>query len=242
MQVHSLPAGSLGDQTVYLDGQEAKHIVKVMRHGVGDPIVFSDGKGNFLHTVIDRCSQTDVHARIEKIEADPRELGAPWSTLALALLKGEHFEMALEKAVELGVHRIIPLRADHCVVKWKEKGGSRKLDRWSRIAESAMKQAGRSWLPEVCEPVTVAQFIAALPEDSQLVVGDEEEHALSVRDFSFAVDRPLIAVVGPEGAFSAEEKQRLADAGATAVTLSNYVLRAETAAVSLITALHLTRL
>src|SRR5690606_3458478 len=127
----------------------------VLRHGAGDPLLLTDGRGRYLHTVIERASTTEVKAAIEREVTDPREQGAPWSTLGLSLLKGDHFEVAIEKATELGVHRVVPILAQHCVVKWKEDGADRKVERWQRIAESAMKQSGRSWCPEVTAPMTL---------------------------------------------------------------------------------------
>ena len=85
--------------------------------------------------------------------------------LGLALLKGDHFDLALEKCVELGVHRVIPLRADHCVVKWKESAAAKKLARWRRVAESAMKQSGRSWLCEIPAPLAPLEAVGSFREE-----------------------------------------------------------------------------
>ena len=237
MQVHALPEGALFERTVHLRGAEAKHIVGVLRHKPGDAIVFSDGRGRFLHTVLERCDAKEVHARIERSEVDPRELGAPWKSLALALLKGDHFEMALEKCVELGLHRLQPLAADHCVVRWKTDGAERKLNRWRGVAEAAMKQSGRSWMPEILEPLDVAGFLAGVGPAQRLILADETIASPRARELHLAAPESVIGIVGPEGAFSARERELFERAGATKVSLGPFLLRAETAAIALCAAL-----
>ena len=100
-----------------------------------------------------------------------------------------------------------------------------------------MKQSGRSWLPAVEEPMTVDQLAAAVG-DATLVVADEEEPARTVGSLQLAAGSATIAVVGPEGALTPDEKVRLNEAGGHAVRLSSYTLRSETAAVALVAALH----
>ena len=237
MQVHHVPASSISGHTLFLDGSEAKHILKVRRLGVGDRLTFTDGRGQLYDAVLDRCTATELHAQIESVTPDAREADAPWSTLALALLKGDHFELAVEKCVELGIHRIIPLTAQRCVVKLKPTQVAKRQERWARIAESAMKQSGRSWHPEVAPPCTVDQLVTAAG-GATLVVGDEEESSQAIFSLAWRRPAPVIAVVGPEGAFTPQEKQTLQAAGGHAVRLSSYTLRAETAAVALVAALH----
>jgi 16S rRNA (uracil1498-N3)-methyltransferase len=239
MQVHALPIEAIHGESIFLKGQEARHIVKVMRHRPGDQVVFSDGTGHFIHAILDRCEPSELHAVIERREADPRELGAPRATLALALLKGDHFELALEKCVELGVHCFQPLMARHSVVKWK--GGDKKLLRWQRIAESAMKQSGRSWLPELREPKSVTDFLAGFPRGERLILAEEAKAGPPPFEREVGSE-PYTACVGPEGAFSQEEKRAFELAGAELVSLSPFTLRSETAAVAVIAGLESTRL
>lgn len=236
MQVQYAPPGSRHGESIYLEGAEAKHVLKVRRLGPGDQVTFTDGGGRFLHARIDRCGTSDLHAIVERTEDDPRESDAPTATLALALLKGDHFELALEKVVELGVHRILPILAERCVVRWKPSQGERKLERWRRIAESAMKQSCRSWLPHVLEPCPVAEIVDRA-EGTFVVVADEGERERTVADLALAEGQPYLGVVGPEGAFSPREKAELAERGAHAVRLSPFRLRSETAAIVLMAAL-----
>jgi 16S rRNA (uracil1498-N3)-methyltransferase len=236
VEVHFVEPASLRDRTLYIEGGEARHIVKALRHGPGDELVFTDGTGRFIDARIDRCDASSVHAEVTGIRTDPREEGAPWSTIGLALLKGDHFEIALEKMVELGVHRIVPLTADHCVVKLKDKVAAKKLDRWQRIADSAMKQSGRSWRCEVLSPSTVQQAVERHGSGLDVVVADEAE--VEEHDAGTAPGHPHLGLVGPEGAFSEREKEWLEQNGVRRMSLGPFRLRAETAAIVLAATLN----
>lgn len=238
MEVHLVRPAEIHGRTVLLGGAEARHVSKVLRHGPGDELRLTDGTGRYLLATIERASASEVKAEIHTEEQDPRESHAPWSTLGLALLKGDHFDLALEKATELGVHHIVPLLAQHCVVKWKPEGSERKVERWQRVVESAMKQSGRSWCPRVSAPLTLEEALAQHGREATVIVADEQETARSVYDLSLSAGQPHFALIGPEGAFSAREKEHLAAQGALAVSLGPFRLRSETAAIALMAALH----
>lgn len=240
-EVHALEEGDVHGNNVFVSGGEAQHIVKALRHRPGDELRFSVGDGQFLHVRLDRVGTDGVHGEILRREVDPRESDAPWSFLGLALLKGDHFDLALEKAVELGVHEVWPLIADHCVVKWKPGSGAKKLGRWQRVVESAMKQSGRSWRPRVREPQTaldaVVRFRAEFGDDARVLVADEDPAAAPL-DARWKASSPRMALVGPEGGFSEREKSELASAGVASFTLGPFRLRAETAAMTAVYTLN----
>ena len=238
MEVHLVRPSEIHGRTVLLGGAEARHVAKVLRHGPGDELCLTDGTGRYLYAVIERVAPSEIKAEIVREQRDPRESGAPWSTLGIALLKGDHFDLALEKVTELGVHRIVPVLAQHCVVKWKQEGGERKVERWQRVVESAMKQSGRSWCPEVTAPRKLEELVESVGESTTVIVADEQEVARSVYDLPLPAGRSHLALIGPEGAFSPREKEWLAARGAVAVSLGPFRLRAETAAIALMAALH----
>lgn len=237
MDLHWLPPGSRHGKSILLEGDEARHILKARRKGVGDEVVFTEGDGRILSARIDRCDRHTLHARILSSRRDAREARGIRVTLALALLKGDHFELALEKCVELGVRRVIPLLADHSVIKWKASSAGHKLERWRRIAISAMKQSGRSHLPEILPPCPLEELSAHLEKETVWVVADETEGERSVYDLDLPAASPRVALVGPEGGFSTRERQWLSERESVEVSLSSYRLRAETAAVVIVAAL-----
>lgn len=242
MEVQWLPGAALKGKSILLEGDEARHILKVRRRTVGDELLFTLGDGTFIHARIDRCDSHGLHAEILSHERDEREEALPRLSLALALLKNDHFELALEKCVELGVHRVIPLLAEHCVVRWKTSSAQRKLERWRRIAVSAMKQSGRSWLPTVHEPVKLSELGELVEDEAKWIVGDETEREVLLSRLNLGPRVPRVALIGPEGGFSTLEREWLVERGALAVSLSPFRLRAETAAISLVSSLAAPRL
>lgn len=242
MEVQWLPRASLKGKSILLEGDEARHILKVRRHSVGDVLVFTSGDGSFLRARVDRCDGRSLHAEILSRKRDEREEGRPKLSLALALLKNDHFELALEKCVELGVHRVIPLLAEHCVVRWKPTSADRKMERWRRIAVSAMKQSGRSWLPAVHSPVKLCELPELVEDEAGWIVGDETEREVLLSQLVLEPSKPRVALIGPEGGFSTSEREWLSDRGALAVSLSSFRLRAETAAIALVSSLAAPRL
>jgi 16S rRNA (uracil1498-N3)-methyltransferase len=151
--------------------------------------------------------------------------------MGLSLLKGDHFEFAVEKCVELGVHRIVPVTADHCVVKLRAASTAKKLDRWQRIADSAMKQSGRSWRCEILPPASVEETVGEYGREAVVIVAEETE--TGVLNSGTAPGHAHLGLVGPEGAFSEREKEWLQQNGARSLSLGPFRLRSETAAITL---------
>ncbi len=237
MDLHWLPPGARHGQGIFLKGDEAHHILRVKRKGVGDELLLTEGDGRLITARIDRCDRDQLHADVLKIREDPRETATPPVLLGLALLKGDHFELALQKCVELGVTTVIPLLAEHNVVKWKPQAASRKRERWERIAVSAMKQSGRSRLPRILAPVSLEDLPEVVEEGTVWVVADETETERSIHGIELPPDAPRLALVGPEGGFSRSERELLAGWGGLTVSLSRFRLRSETAAVVAVAAL-----
>ena len=236
-----LPAA--GD-TVALDRDESHHLATVLRGGRETVLNLVDGRGHRLRAVPTGRDGKRALVRIEDVSADPAEARAPRLVLAVAVVKGRHFEWALEKGVELGAHRILPLRCRHGVIDPREG----KRERWLTIMKAAVKQCGRSWLPELAPPCPVADalqecaaglnlFGAAPWEMPQDEVGHWSALLAAAPD---TLPPHLGFLVGPEGGW-ADEELELLGRSARPVTLGPHVLRAETAAAAGLTALQTIR-
>jgi len=244
---NGLPA--VGD-TVALDRDESHHLQTVLRGGRDLVLNLVDGLGHRLTAVATsewnpagKKNQTAL-VRIESVADDTRETLAPRLTLACAVVKGKRFEWAVEKAVELGAHRIIPLRCDHGVID--PRAG--KQSRWNALMKSALKQCGRSWLPTLEAPRTVAAALTVC-SGQELFFGAApwETPTLEVRHWTTLLrakpaqlPAALGVFVGPEGGWSPAELELLC-AQARPVSLGPHVLRAETAVVAGLTALQAVR-
>ncbi len=234
-------------QVVALDNEESHHLFTVLRGGRDLVLNLTDGRG---HRFTGRISGRNVEAnrkevrneaRIEILtcELDQEEALAPHLVLACAVVKGKRFEWALEKAVEMGVHKVIPLKTDHGVI---EPGGG-KQKRWQTIMISALKQSGRSWLPELADVTSLSDFKKAA-DDFMLfgAVPGQVPDAQLWGDFMGSKPDPLpgnlTILIGPEGGWSDTEMEYLLGLGARPVQLGPHVLRTETAALAGLTAIQ----
>jgi len=216
---------------VSLDKEEGHHLATVLRGGRDEILHLTDGRG---HRATARpVAGTKGQLEILTFADDPDELAGPRLTLACAVVKGKRFEWMLEKAVELGVHAIVPLVTRHGVIDPRQG----KQARWGSLLKAALKQSGRSWLPHLAETVALDRFLsestgavrlfgavpAELPAPSWTTLLPE---APTPRPEDIAV------LVGPEGGWSAGERDLMVAAGVQPVGLGPHILRTETAAVA----------
>lgn len=221
--VESSSDAAVGD-LVSLTGAEAKHAAVVRRLRVGEAATVGDGSGVWLTGVAEEVSPSRVDVRVAERVEQPAP--TPRIVLVQALAKGDRDELAVQAACELGVDEIVPWQASRSVSRWEGPKAVKGRERWASIVREAAKQAHRAWLPQVVPPVSTKQL--AQRADSQRVL--LLDPTASVRLSEIEPDgRDLVLVVGPEGGISAEELQRLTDAGAERVLLGDTVLRTSTA-------------
>lgn len=206
-------------------GEDFRHLVTVRRAKPGDRLLLRDEKGASLTARIARITG-------EFIEADILGGGAPRPlpveiTLCMCLLKGKNFDSVLEKAVEVGVARIIPVVSERTISHPADETG--RIDRWRRKAEEAAKQSLRESVPRVERTVAFRDLIVSR-RDPALIIAHPGT-ALPMKEYLHG-RRPgaVSLLVGPEGGFSPGETGAAAAAGWTAVNLGSSHLRAGTAA------------
>ncbi len=230
-------------QVVTLDGEESHHLGTVLRGGRQQEVVLTDGLGHRFDAQVVTQDRRKASLEILTASRDEEEFKAPQLVLALAIIKTKRFEWALEKAVELGVHQIVPLITEHVV----KGSGNTKPKRWQTIMRTAIKQCGRSFLPKISEVQTVESFLKAEPRGLAVFGAIPEELGLEVRPrplWELAVQKPaslpesLTAMIGPEGGWSEAEVGLFLEHGLQAITLGPHILRAETAAASALSGLQ----
>jgi 16S rRNA (uracil1498-N3)-methyltransferase len=202
--------------------EEGRHLVEVLRAGVGDRFTVFDESREALAEVVDLGPP--VRYRILEETRPEREVGVE-VVLYVALLKGDKLSEVVRAATELGATRIQPLITRHSVPKEMGEG---KLRRLKAIAKEAAKQSGRLRVPEVLPPIP----LKAVPEVEQGLVAHVGARAL-VREV-LDLNRNLSLAVGPEGGFAEEEVALLKERGFAPVSLGRRILRAETAALALL--------
>ena len=223
MNIYYAPPEQLYSGFAELVGQEAKHASKVMRAREGDRLVVVDGRGGRYEGPSRRLTKQSVQVEIQ----DRQQFSEPQPQLILGmgiLKKRDRMEFAIEKAVELGARDIVLFRSDHTIKQ------NVRMDRLESIVLSAMKQSLHTWLPSVTMVHSVEEAINQFPEAQCLMAHeklDDSSVGVSVKDAG-----QLLLLIGPEGGFSEDEVSFAVNAGSQLVSLGNYRLRAETAAVA----------
>ena len=229
MAMHRLlvDSGLLESDSVMLP-KDAAHHLKVLRPKPGETVELFDGAGC---SRVFRCgaSASAPLAADGEISVSPRSLFA-------CVTKGSRWDWTVEKAVELGVTRVVPVISDRCIVRIDRKERAAKRDRWQRIAEDAARQSDAKWLPEICEAMDFKETLAMVRECACFVgalVDPPPEHLLNAVQRRLSDDasaRSFALYVGPEGDFTPAELNELLSV-ATPTTFGPTILRAETAAV-----------
>ena len=219
-----------------LHGREAHHALRVLRVKYGELVAVLDGIGNEFLCTVANCSRDAVALDVSLKNFTP----APPCpvTLLVAVPKGKIIEDIIQKAVELGAGRIVPLLTERVATHLDAEAAADKRDKWQQVAIEAIKQCGTLWLPKIETPVTIGQFLARPERFDFSLVGSLQTERRHPRECfeEFQTKngrRPQNAAVwiGPEGDFTLEELQAIQNSGAQPVSLGKLVLRVKTAAV-----------
>lgn len=216
---------TLNDE-LQIRGSDAKHILQSLRLKSNDWIVLSDGHGRSFRATITATTPTSLKVRI--LEEIVRNTGSSSPTLALAVIKGERFEWAIQKTVELGCRHIIPFISERC-----QPQNTYKVDRWLKIALEAAKQSGLQFKPTIERPVKFEELFSNEYISNRAILFYEGEKDSTLSKTSKLPDDVLI--IGPEGGFAPEEIKLAEGANAVSVSLGPQILRVETAAISAMT-------
>ena len=230
------------DARIRLDPEESAHLVRVLRHSVGDEVSVIDGRGTLYHCVLELADARSAEVRI--MRAEPGYGSHPYHlTMAVCPTKNiDRYEWFVEKATEIGVDVVAP------VIGERSERKVLKTERLRRIALSATKQSLKAAIPQIAEPVSVRDFIASAPTDALKLICycfDDVERVPITEAFrrqaaaACPADQPIVILIGPEGDFSPDEAQLARENGWIPVSLGESRLRTETAAVVAATAIYL---
>ena len=222
------PAG-IGEGSLLIGGEDARHISFSLRMAVGDPLTVSDGEGTDYECRIAAMDGETVRADI--LEKHPGATESPARIrLYMAFPKGDKLETVVQKAVELGAWEIVPFVSERCVRRPEAAKAEKQTARLQRIATEAAKQCGRSLLPRVGLPVSFAEMLRDTSELRLFCYEGEGAKSLKTVLSSMETAPATVAVtVGSEGGFSPGEAKEARDAGFLCVNLGPRILRCETA-------------
>lgn len=227
------------DETAVITGADAQHIALSLRMRKGEKLVLCD------------CLGTDYDGEIEQIEPGGasvlvRILGCCQSisepsvrvTLYQSLPKQDKFDTVVQKAVELGVYRIVPVLSARCISRPDEKAFAKKRQRWQKIADEAAKQSGRGILPQVGD---LMKFTDAIQEAAAVYSGKTllfyEGGGERILDLLKDQTPDVAVFIGPEGGFESGEVLLAQNIGAVCATLGPRILRTETAPIAALAAI-----
>ncbi|TXI34449.1 MAG: 16S rRNA (uracil(1498)-N(3))-methyltransferase [Aquipseudomonas alcaligenes] len=204
---------------------QAHYIGRVLRHAAGDAVQLFDGSGQeYLGALI------EVGKKAVRVELREQLAGQAESPLRIhlgqGLSRGERMDWAIQKATELGVSEITPIVSERCEVRLKDERADKRLAHWRQVAISACEQCGRSVLPVIHAPITLAEWQAHVQAELKLVL-----HPVAAPLESHARPHSLAFLIGPEGGLSEAEVEQAKAAGFHAARLGPRVLRTETAPV-----------
>lgn len=211
----------VSDTTVSIVGEECHHLMKVMRHSVGDEIYVTNGNGKIFLSEILSTQKNEVKGKIEKVFEYENRLNN--FTICIPRLRvADRFEFALEKCVELGFTNFVVFESERTIAKGD------KSDRWKKIAMAAMKQSLRSYLPKISY---VKKFNELNKLEGSKILFDQnadKNFSKSISEFNVAQKYNLI--FGPEGGFTDNEIVILSNKESYRLTANR--LRAETAVIA----------
>jgi 16S rRNA (uracil1498-N3)-methyltransferase len=213
-----------GDHAFLLD-HNAAHLFRVLRVKLGQEFEVVANGVLRLGTVV-FASENRVQFHLSEEIVSPM---LPDITVHLSVFKFDRLEWSIEKLTELGVVRIVPLlaeRSGHHLIK----AAATRLARWRKIAHEAAQQSRRIAPPEIAEPASLTQVLAAV-EDNRIVLSETEE-SVSLKSILGVCPPPLSLAFGPEGGWTAEEVRLFGNAGWKSASLGHTILRAETAAIA----------
>ena len=225
----------ISGENAYIEGSDVKHIVNVLRMKTGEKLLISvKGDWDYLCKIVD--IETD-RVNLKVLESmEQRELPVN-ITLLQGIPKSDKLEMIIQKAVELGVSEIIPVKTKRVVVKIEEKKLSAKLNRWNAIAESAAKQSKRSIIPKILEPQSIDNALEIVKDfDVKLIPYENADSIDKTRRILDNMDKTgnISVFIGPEGGFEEEEVKKINKSGFEVITLGKRILRTETAGLALL--------
>jgi 16S rRNA (uracil1498-N3)-methyltransferase len=226
---HPLPEG----RDALLEGDAFHHAFRVLRCRQGDALILFDGQGTEIEATVVSVSRREACLRLGR-RYRPRRESPLVVELYQGVSKGDRMDWALQKATELGVHRIVPVYTDNCAVRQSAEQAEKKWQHWQKVVIAACEQSGRVCVPEIVKPGQLSDLW--LPDANGLSLFLDPLGSVTPEQLR-ENGRPetVRLVIGPEGGLSASERAWLDTAGAIGLRLGPRVLRTETAAACALT-------
>jgi 16S rRNA (uracil1498-N3)-methyltransferase len=238
IQMHRfyLPPENCRKPSLRLDGREAHHALHVLRLKRGERVTVLDGAGGEFLCDVENTAKDSLTIAVK----EKKFLPAPPCPISLfvAVPKGKIIESVIQKSVELGAHRVVPLLTERVVTQLDDEGAEHKRGKWQQVAVEAIKQCGAAWLPQIEAPISLKDFLERGEKPEFTLVGSLQTERRHPREWlgefqkqNGRLPQSTGVWIGPEGDFTRAELLAIEAAGAKPITLGGLTLRVETAAV-----------
>ncbi|MDP4179846.1 MAG: 16S rRNA (uracil(1498)-N(3))-methyltransferase [Bacillota bacterium] len=221
---------NISSEKILITDEDFNHIKNVLRLRKGDSFVVCDGNCTDYNVVLEDYSPNSAIAKIIESNINTNEPDIE-VTLFQGIPKSDKMDLIIQKSIELGVKRIVPVLTEHTVVKLNsEKDVNNKLTRWQRIAYEAAKQCNRGIIPQIETPVAFKDAIVLSKEYDLSLIPYEKEEGNKLKSYLVGTNAKNVSIIiGPEGGFSSNEVQFALQGDVIPVTLGPRILRTETA-------------
>lgn len=231
------------DNHICINGSDVNHIKNVLRMKLKEEILISSGGDKEYTCYIEEIGEEEILAHIMYVQEAGYELSSK-IYLFQGLPKSDKMELIIQKAVELGVHQVIPVASKRVVVKLDKKKEEKKLARWQAISESAAKQSKRMYVPEVANVMNFKQAVDYAKElDVVLFPYELADGMKKTKEIISRINpgQSIGIFIGPEGGFEESEVELAKEkADAQVITLGKRILRTETAGLTVLSILMYT--
>ncbi len=231
---------NIKEDEIIITGSDVNHIKNVLRMRVGEKLIICNGQGKDFYCIIADMSSDGVRVQIEKEEETATELKTKLY-LFQGLPKKDKMELIIQKAVELGVHEIIPVITKRTIVKIEDKKKEqKKMERWETISLSAAKQSMRGLIPTIKEPMSYKEALKYAKNLDAAIIPFEHAEGMNatkslIKDMKGK--KSIGIFIGPEGGYEDDEITTAISEGVTPITLGKRILRTETAGLAILSVL-----
>ena len=241
MPRYFVKTNQIQDNTITILGKDVKHLKNVLRKQIGDKIEICNQDNNKTY-ICQITNLEEIQIKSEIINELLEEENNIKVDIYQGLPKSDKMELIIQKSVELGVNSIIPVRMKRCVVKIDKKDENKKIERWQKISESAAKQCGRNFIPEIRPIMSIQDIIGFKDNYNKIIVAYENEKKNKLKDVLIKIKNAnsknsnikLAIIIGPEGGLEENDVYLLKQNNAEIVTLGNRILRTETVALNIL--------
>jgi 16S rRNA (uracil1498-N3)-methyltransferase len=234
MQRYFLPPEQIHENTVTIEGDDAHHLIRVMRAEIGDQVICSNGLNREVKVRITQLDKSMATAEVvEELALTAEPAVQVW--IAQSLPKGDKMELVIQKGTEIGAARFLPFLSERTVVQYDAKKEAKRSERWQKIAKEAAEQAHRNRIPEVAGVHAWKELLKRAGQVDAAWICYEKESGQQLRTaiqqaVSAGKRGSFLFAVGPEGGFTEQEIRQAEEAGFQSVSLGKRILRTETAA------------